>query len=166
MSSTRRNSGTCRSRRACRPPRYRRGVGVAADVVSQAYPGQTTFDGINLTASQILVKYTYVGDTNFDGVVDAGDLANLLAGMHGGLTGWINGDTNYDGVINQTDLNNLMAVLAGQGAPFTDAGTAVLVSEAVVMRVRDRFEFRALDAVVAKGMTKETRIFELVGASA
>jgi adenylate cyclase len=36
----------------------------------------------------------------------------------------------------------------------------------VYLRVRDQFEFRALDAVVAKGMTKETRIFELVGVSA
>jgi len=30
--------------------------------------------------------------------------------------------------------------------------------------VENLFKFRALDAVVAKGMTKETRIFELVGA--
>jgi adenylate cyclase len=36
----------------------------------------------------------------------------------------------------------------------------------VYLRVRDQFEFNTLDAVVAKGMTKETRIFELVGVSA
>jgi adenylate cyclase len=36
----------------------------------------------------------------------------------------------------------------------------------VYQRVGDLFKFRALDAVVAKGMTKETGIFELVGASA
>jgi adenylate cyclase len=34
------------------------------------------------------------------------------------------------------------------------------------MRVRGQFAFRALDAVIAKGMTKETRIFELVGVAA
>jgi adenylate cyclase len=33
----------------------------------------------------------------------------------------------------------------------------------VYERVEGLFKFRALDAVVAKGMTKETRIFELLG---
>jgi len=35
----------------------------------------------------------------------------------------------------------------------------------VYRRVEDLFKFRALNAVVAKGMTKETRIFELIGTS-
>ena len=36
------------------------------------------------------------------------------------------------------------------------------MSEGVYLRVQHRFHFRAFEAVVAKGMTKETRIFELV----
>jgi adenylate cyclase len=40
------------------------------------------------------------------------------------------------------------------------------VSEDVYLRVRDQFEFTAFDAVIAKGMTKETRIYGLVGESA
>jgi adenylate cyclase len=39
------------------------------------------------------------------------------------------------------------------------------VSEGVYLRVQQSFQFRAFEAVIAKGMTKETRIFELVGAS-
>jgi adenylate cyclase len=57
---------------------------------------------------------------------------------------------------------NLAARLEGLNKQF---GTVILVSEAVYVRVRDRFRFRGFEAVVAKGMTKETRIFELVGAS-
>jgi adenylate cyclase len=57
---------------------------------------------------------------------------------------------------------NLAARLEGLNKQF---GTTILVSEEVHRRVGELFKFRALDAVVAKGMTKETRIFELVGAS-
>jgi adenylate cyclase len=58
---------------------------------------------------------------------------------------------------------NLAARLEGLNKQF---GTAILVSEDVYLRVRHCFQFRAFESVVAKGMTKETRIFELVGVSA
>ena len=45
-------------------------------------------------------------------------------------------------------------------------GTAILVSDEVYSRVQGRFQFRAIGSVVAKGMTKETGIYELVEASA
>jgi adenylate cyclase len=57
---------------------------------------------------------------------------------------------------------NLAARLEGLNKQF---GTVILVSEDVHLRVQHCFQFRAFDAVIAKGMTKETRIFELVGAS-
>ena len=57
---------------------------------------------------------------------------------------------------------NLAARLEGLNKRF---GTVILVSEDVYMRVQHCFQFRACESVVAKGMTKETRIFELVGAS-
>jgi adenylate cyclase len=57
---------------------------------------------------------------------------------------------------------NLAARLEGLNKQF---GAVILVSEDVYLRVRHRFEFRAVGSVVAKGMTKETRVFELVGAS-
>ena len=58
---------------------------------------------------------------------------------------------------------NLAARLEGLNKQFE---TAILVSEEVYSRVQDLFIFRAFDAVIAKGMTKETRVFELVGVSA
>ena len=57
---------------------------------------------------------------------------------------------------------NLAARLEGLNKQF---GTAILVSEDVYSRVQHGFEFRAIESVIAKGMTKETRIFELVGAA-
>jgi len=56
---------------------------------------------------------------------------------------------------------NLAARLEGLNKQFE---TVILVSEDVYLRVRHRFRFRAFEAVVAKGMTRETGIFELVGA--
>jgi len=57
---------------------------------------------------------------------------------------------------------NLAARLEGLNKQFA---TVILVSEDVYLRVRHRFRFRAFEAVVAKGMTRETGIFELVGAA-
>jgi adenylate cyclase len=58
---------------------------------------------------------------------------------------------------------NLAARLEGLNKQF---GTAILVSEDVYLRVQHSFQFKAFESVIAKGMTKETGIFELVGASA
>jgi adenylate cyclase len=57
---------------------------------------------------------------------------------------------------------NLAARLEGLNKQF---GTNILVSEGVYLRARDCFQFRALEPVLAKGMTKKTLVFELVGAS-
>jgi adenylate cyclase len=58
---------------------------------------------------------------------------------------------------------NLASRLEGLNKQF---GTAILVSEDVCLRAQHHFQFRGLESVTAKGMTKETRVFELVGASA
>ena len=57
---------------------------------------------------------------------------------------------------------NLAARLEGLNKQF---GTTILVSESVYLRVQHCFQFRAIESVIAKGMTKETRVFELVGAA-
>jgi adenylate cyclase len=57
---------------------------------------------------------------------------------------------------------NLAARLEGLNKQF---GTVILVSEGVYVRAWHSFQFRACEAVIAKGMTKETHVFELVGAS-
>jgi adenylate cyclase len=57
---------------------------------------------------------------------------------------------------------NLAARLEGLNKQFE---TAILASEDVYLRVQDLFIFNAFDAVVAKGMTRKTRVFELCGES-
>jgi adenylate cyclase len=58
---------------------------------------------------------------------------------------------------------NLASRLEGLNKKF---GTAILVSEDVHSRVEHGFLFNAVGSVTAKGMTKETRMFELIGALA
>jgi adenylate cyclase len=67
--------------------------------------------------------------------------------------------------MNYTALGNNVNLAARLEGLNKQVGTTILASEAVFSRVRDQFTFNAFDAVVAKGMTKETRIFELVGVS-
>jgi adenylate cyclase len=57
---------------------------------------------------------------------------------------------------------NLAARLEGLNKQF---GTAILVSESVYLRAQHWFQFKAFESVVAKGMTKKTRVFELLGVS-
>jgi adenylate cyclase len=57
---------------------------------------------------------------------------------------------------------NLAARLEGLNKEY---GTTILVSDAVRLRVEHRFHFRPIASVIAKGMTMETRVFELVNES-
>jgi adenylate cyclase len=58
---------------------------------------------------------------------------------------------------------NLAARLEGLNKEY---GTAILASEDVYYRARHGFRFKEIGAVIAKGMTKETQIYELVEAPA
>ncbi|GLR89053.1 adenylate/guanylate cyclase domain-containing protein [Bradyrhizobium iriomotense] len=57
---------------------------------------------------------------------------------------------------------NLAARLEGLNKGY---GTTILVSEAVRSRVEHRFRFKPIASVTAKGMTTETRVYELVEAA-
>jgi autotransporter-associated beta strand protein len=88
--------------------------------------GSTTslgaFDGLNVSDTDVLVKYTYYGDANLDGKIDGSDYSRIDNGSPGGLTGWYNGDFNYDGVINGSDYTLIDNAFNTQGASLT--GTA------------------------------------------
>jgi hypothetical protein len=68
--------------------------------------GVSSFDGISVDSSTVLLKYTYAGDANLDGRVDIRDLA-LLASSWKTSGFWTNGDFNYDGTVNAADLGLL-----------------------------------------------------------
>ena len=68
--------------------------------------------------------------------------------------------------MNYTALGNAVNLAARLEGLNKEVGTTILASEDVYLRVHHQFEFRAFDAVVAKGMSKQTRIYGLVGVSA
>jgi hypothetical protein len=83
----------------------------------------STFSGLPVDASSLLINYTYAGDTNVDGAVDAIDLGNLAAGWnHASL--WYTGDFNYDGITNVADLK-LLADNWQQGVPAPALGLSL-----------------------------------------
>ena len=67
--------------------------------------------------------------------------------------------------MNYTALGNTVNLAARLADLNKQYGTAILVSEGVYSRVQHCFQFKPLESVIAKGMTKGTRIFELVGAA-
>lgn len=77
-----------------------------------------SFNGVDVSPSDVIVKYAYIGDTDLSGAVDAADLSRVLQGLNGGGSGWNFGDVDYDGVVDFTDLGRVLAALRGQGAPL------------------------------------------------
>jgi adenylate cyclase len=68
--------------------------------------------------------------------------------------------------MNYTALGNSVNLAARLEGLNKEYGTTILVSEAVRNRVEYRFRFRDIASVIAKGVTTETRVYELVSAVA
>jgi autotransporter-associated beta strand protein len=81
-----------------------------------------TFQGQAVTASDVLVKYTYYGDANLDGKVDGSDYSLIDAGYaSGALSGWQHGDFNYDHVIDGSDYSLIDNAFNNQGAAISSS---------------------------------------------
>jgi adenylate cyclase len=68
--------------------------------------------------------------------------------------------------MNYTALGNSVNLAARLEGLNKEYGTTILVSEAVRERAEHCFRFKAIASVIAKGMTTETLVYELVGATA
>ena len=68
--------------------------------------------------------------------------------------------------MNYTALGNSVNLAARLEGLNKEYGTTILVSEAVRERAEYCFRFKAIASVIAKGMTTETRVYELVDATA
>jgi len=68
--------------------------------------------------------------------------------------------------MNYTALGNSVNLAARLEGLNKEYGTTILVSEAVRKRVERCFRFKAVASVITKGMTTETRVYELVEADA
>jgi hypothetical protein len=68
--------------------------------------GFTTFGGVAVDATSLLIAPTFAGDSNLDGKVDVTDLGALAT--HWQQSGvWTDGDFNYDGFVDVSDLGAL-----------------------------------------------------------
>jgi fibronectin-binding autotransporter adhesin len=113
------SSGVITSSLAASDTTHLTAVGVATNL--------TTFEGLSVSSSDVLVKYTYYGDANLDGAVDGSDYSMIDNGYLNGLTGWQNGDFNYDGVVDGSDYTLIDNSFNMQGAQIA-ATTASLTS--------------------------------------
>jgi hypothetical protein len=129
---------------------------------SAIYGSGNPFGGLTPAASDVLIKYTYVGDLNLDGVVDGSDYSLIDAGYSAstggsGTTtgGWLNGDINHDNVIDGSDyalidnaFNNQAAALkpAAMVAVATAAPTAVVAGVKPTATKRSTFAAKPIAA--------------------
>jgi len=89
--------------------------------VAQRY---TTFGGVSVDPTSILVRYTWAADLNLDGLISDADVTVQSALYDNGLTTghyWWQGDLNGDGKITDADVTVLSALYprgaVGDGAP-------------------------------------------------
>jgi chitinase len=78
------------------------------------------FDGRQVDATTVLVKFTYAGDANLDGRINIDDYGRIDAnvGSSGATFGWYAGDFNLDGKINIDDYGLIDSIIGAQGSPL------------------------------------------------
>jgi hypothetical protein len=103
----------------------------ALAVATAGDAGKSTFGGVSVVPSDVLVMYTYSGDANLSGKIDADDYFQIDSHYNksaNSAKSWFNGDFNYDGKINGDDYFLIDNAFAGQGAPFSSGGLPAGVS--------------------------------------
>ena len=107
-------------------------LGVVQNVTAAggSTPLYTSFDGVAVTTSAVLVKYTFFGDADLSGAVNAADYGRIDAGFVGKLTGWANGDFNDDGAVDGSDYTLIDNAFDQQAA---SAAAAVVADPAAVV---------------------------------
>jgi fibronectin-binding autotransporter adhesin len=94
--------------------------------------GFTSFEGMSVSPTDLLLKYTYYGDADLNGEVDGSDYSRIDNGYLQHLTGWQNGDFNYDGVINGSDYTLIDNAYNMQGAQLSSEVAAATAQIAEV----------------------------------
>ncbi|HUO07210.1 MAG TPA: hypothetical protein VM008_02675, partial [Phycisphaerae bacterium] len=82
---------------------------------------KSTFGGLSVDSSAILISPELQGDANADGHVDLTDLSTVLNNFGVATSAWVKG--NFDGAAT-IDLTDLSAVLNNFGLTYANATTA------------------------------------------
>ncbi len=107
------------------------GVARAGDALLLADGETSAWRGQTVSASDLLIGYTYGGDANLDGTINGDDYFQIDSAFAQGLHGWFNGDFDYDGTINGDDYFLIDSNFARQGLPLggSAAGGIAVVPE-------------------------------------
>lgn len=104
---------------------------LALGYADNAALGLTSFSGLAVDSTTVLVKYTFLGDSNLDGQVDITDLGNLATNWQA-AGDWLGGDFNFDGTVDITDLGLLASNWQqGVGSPLRPSLNEALASMAL-----------------------------------
>jgi hypothetical protein len=95
-------------------------IGVTAlGFASNADLNKTSFAGVTgLTASDVLVRYTYLGDNDLSGATTLDDFTLFLNGYQNAGSAWNNGDYDYGGSITLDDFTLFLLGYQRQAAPL------------------------------------------------
>jgi autotransporter-associated beta strand protein len=93
----------------------------AVGIGSNGTLNKTTFKGVdNLTATDVLVKYTYYGDADLSGATTLDDFTLFLGGYQNGGTVWSQGDFDYSGAVTLEDFTLFLKGYQQQGAQLSE----------------------------------------------
>jgi autotransporter-associated beta strand protein len=106
--------------------------GFAIGYADNSTLGRTTFGGVSVDATKLLVGFVYSGDSNLDGRVNALDFNAVASNFGGASKFWTNGDFSYDGTVNTVDFNAL-ALNFNRSEPTPVPGLGALVPEPASM---------------------------------
>jgi hypothetical protein len=82
---------------------------------------KTAFKGVSpLTATDVLVKYTYYGDADLSGATTLDDFTLFLGGYQNGGTTWVQGDYDYSGLTTLDDFTLFLKGYQQQGMPLSE----------------------------------------------
>ncbi len=115
--------------------------------------GLTSFGGVAVDPSSLLLRYTVLGDANLDGKVDIADF--LLLRHNFGLTSnasWDQGDFDYDGKIDITDFMILRAHF-GASLAATPAAAAQWMAVPAIAEFQAVPEPEPIELMIVAGLT-------------
>jgi autotransporter-associated beta strand protein len=93
----------------------------AIGIASNGVLNKSEFKGVTgLTATDVLVKYTYYGDSDLNGATTLDDYTLFLNGYQTAGTTWVQGDYDYNGQVTLDDFTLFLAGYQQQGTPLSE----------------------------------------------